>query len=411
MSRPRKPGRVLIALSIAMVAGVFSLALWWWQRPAERLRRGMATLESRDWERLEYEQFSLPKTSVYLAPSSLFSAALKLERREFTAALRDLRYAAGDPAIQPLAWVMAGKALYAQDRFREAEMNFKHALELAPDLVEAHRWLAIAYYDIGLMNEAQHHLQRVSELEPSDPRPHRIMAVIHMDHGSYAVAVEDFEESLRRDPHQTDEQDILTELAQTQFVLKRYEDARRTLSGCQETAEVLAMQSDACFALGDPLQAKVLAQKALRSEPDQRLAFLVLGRVALEERRHDEAVDLLSKGAAAAPSDYDLQYTLLTALRAANRPEEAERQVAVVEELRELRDRFDSLAEKAVDEPYNAEVRYELGMLATRLEMPRIAESWLKAAVALNPNHPLARSELKRRDPASLNAAALLRGS
>jgi tetratricopeptide (TPR) repeat protein len=411
MNGSRKSGRLLVILPILFVAGTCALALWRWQRPQERLRRSLATLEARDWERLEYEYFALPKTSAYTAPTSLLSAALKLERREFTAALRDLRYAAADPDIRPLAWVFAGKALYAQERFREAELNFKHALELDPNLVEADRWLAIAYYDIGLMTEAQRYLQRVAELDKSDPRPHRIMAVIHMDHGSYAVAVEDFEESLRRDPHQPDLQDILVELAQTQFTLKRYEDARRTLAGCQETAEVLAMKGDACFALGDASQAKRLSEKALDLELNQRLALLVLGKIALEERRHNDAVELLSRGAAAAPTDYDLQYTLLTALRAANRPEEADQQVVVVEGLRKLRERFELLAEDAANQPYDADIRYELGVLANRLDMPRIAESWLKAALALNPNHALARSELKSRSSASLNAAAILRGS
>jgi tetratricopeptide (TPR) repeat protein len=411
MKRPRRLAPWLCAVPLAVIAGVCLAAFWWWQRPAERLRRGLATLQARDWERLEYVQFSLPKTTVYAAPTSLFSAALKLERREFTSALRELRYATADPTIRPLAWVMSGEVLYAQGRFREAEMDFNIALELDPNLAEAHRWLAIAYYDIGLMTEALRHLQRVAELEPTDPRPHRIMAVIHMDHGSYAVAVEDFEESLRRDPHQPDEQDILIELAQTQFILKRYDDARRTLSACRETGEVLAMRSDAYFALGDAAQAKQLAQKALALEPDQRLAFLVLGKIALEERRHADAVDLLSKGVAAAPRDYDLQYTLLTALRAANPADEAAQQVAVVEGLRNLRERFDSLTEEAVSQPYNADIRYQLGMLASELDMPRIAESWLKAAVALDPKHRLARMELKRRESGSFNAAAILRSS
>jgi tetratricopeptide (TPR) repeat protein len=411
MNGSRESGRLLVVLPILLIAGTSALALWWWQRPQERLRRSLATLEARDWERLEYEHFSLPRTSAYAAPTSLLSAALKLERREFTAALRDLRYAAADPDIRPLAWVFAGKALYAQDRFREAELNFKHALELDPNLVEAHRWLAIAYYDIGLMTEAQRHLQRVAELKPDDPRPHRIMAVIHMDHGSYALAVEDFEESLRRDPHQPDLQDILVELAQTQFILKRYEDARRTLGGCEETAEVLAMKSDAEFSLGDVAQAKKLSEKALDLELNQRLALLVLGKIALEERRHNDAVDLLARGAAVAPTDYDLQYTLLTALRAANRTDEADNQVVVVEKLRQLRERFDLLTEDAASQPYNADIRYQLGVLANQLDMPRVAESWLKAALVLNPNHPLARSELNSRESASLNAAAILRGS
>lgn len=42
-------------------------------------------------------------------------------------ALVGVGYAAADPKVRPLAWLLAGQALYAQNRFREAELNFKHA--------------------------------------------------------------------------------------------------------------------------------------------------------------------------------------------------------------------------------------------------------------------------------------------
>lgn len=112
-----------------------------------------------------------------------------------------------------------------------------------------------------------------------------------------------------------------------------------------------------------------------------------------------------------APSDYDLQYTLLTALRAAGRSEDAEKQLAAVEKLRELREDFDSLLAQAIAEPYNAEIRYQLGVLADRLDMPRVAQSWLRAAIVLDPNHRLAQSEVKKYGAASLDAAEILRGN
>jgi tetratricopeptide (TPR) repeat protein len=406
--RARRPVRALV-LSIALL-GSGSL-VGWLERPAEQMRRALATLEARDWERLQYQQLALPRTTEYAAPSRLFVAALQLERRDFLPALRELRFAAADPSIRPLAWVLSGEALYAQNRFREAELNFKHALELDPHLVDAHRWLAIAYYDIGLMAEALRHLRQVAELDPRDPRPHRIMAVIHLDRGSYAIAVEDYEESLRRAPGQPDRQEILTELAQAQLALKRFADAQRTLAGCHESADVLAMQADAFFALGDSAEAKRLAERALETESDQRLALLVLGKLALGEHRSDDAVDLLSKAAQAARSDYDVQYTLLTALRAAGRTQDAEKQLRSVEELRRLREHFDGLLEQAVAEPYNAEIRYQMGVVADRLDMPRVAQSWLKAAIVLNPQHRLAQSEVKKHGAALFNTADALRGN
>ncbi|MGH7140003.1 MAG: tetratricopeptide repeat protein, partial [Pirellulales bacterium] len=277
------------------------------------------------------------------------------------------------------------------------------------DLIDAHRWLAIAYYDIGLMDETLRHLQRVAELDPRDPRPHRIMAVIHMDHGSNALAVEDFEESLGRDSRQLDRQEILEELSQAQIGLKRYEDALRTLDACEQTAKVLAMRADASYSLSNPADTRRLAQAALDSDSEQRLALLVMGKLALDDRRHEEAVKILSQAARVARADYDVQYTYYTALRAAGRTQDAEKQLAVTEELRQRHDEFNALVEDVVADPYNAQIRYHLGILAGQLDMPRIAQSWLKAAVALNPNHALARNELEKYDPALSGAAVLLR--
>lgn len=406
--RPRR--RWLTAMVVAVVGGSFLAGLWACHRPAQRKRHGLDVLAAHDWTAVQYAELTLPQTPEYRPARYLFSGALALERREFVPALRDLRFAAGDPATQAWAWLLAGEALYAQNRFREAELNFKHAIELDSNLAEAHRWLAIAYYDVGLLNPALLHLQRVTQLEPNDPRPYRLMALIYMDRGGTAFAVEHYQESLRRDSEQSDRNEILAELAACQLELNRWEDAQQTLANCPETAEVWAMKAEALYALGDREQARRLAKEAIDTGSDVPLALGVLGKLAVDERRYDEAIELLTRGAEAVPSNYNVQYNLVTALRAAGQQDAAEKQLAAAESLREVREEFDTLLQQAETDPYNAEIRYELGLLSRQLGLSDIARMWMKAAVSLDPNHLPAIADLKKHGSAALDAAKVLTG-
>lgn len=399
-----------LAAAVIAAAGFFLIGLWICGAPEQQRRRGLRALAARDWERLQYLQLSLPSGGGYAGSHSLFAAALALERREFLAAHRDLRLAADDDALRPYAWLLAGEALYAQNHFREAEINFKHAIELDENLPEAHRWLAIAYYDIGLMNEAVLHLNRVAELAPLDPRPHRVIAVIHLDAGSFAIAIEDFRESFRRNPDQPDREEMLLELAACQLSVKRHEEALETLAACPESSEALAMGAEARYALGEKKEARELAERALTVDANQRLALAVLGKLALEERRFGDAVEVFVRAVRAAPSDYDLHYTLVAALRGAGRKEDAEKQLAAAESLRERREEYDELVSRAADEPYNADIRYQLAILANQLSLPDLAGIWLKASLLLDPGHALAAAELRKHRSASPSAATMLRG-
>lgn len=380
------------------------------RHPAAQARRGLASLHARNWERVQYEQLALAGMPAF-AENGLLSGALKLEQGDLRPALRELQAASAKPSLRATALVFAGQAHYAQQRFRDAELDFMRALQLDPDLADAHRWLAIAYYDIGLMHEAVRHLQRVAELDPLDPRPHRVMAVIHMDHGGNALAVEDFQESLRRNPKQPDKEQMLLELAQTQVWLRRYRDAARTLGNCAESAEVCAMSAECAAGQGDRAAAQRWAERSLALDARQRLGLLVLSRLAFDDRDYRAAANLLSKAVADAPTDYNLRYSLMLALRAAGDDEGAARESESLEELRQLREEFDHLQTVVSQDPYNADLRYRLGELADRLGSEKMAESWFKAAVALNPQHRLAREELRKRGSAHLGGNTLLRGA
>ena len=400
----------VVMVSVAATAGAL-LAYGAIRHPGEQVRRALAALQMRDWESVQYGQLALRTFPGVGAENDLLSGALKLEQGELRPALRDLNSASNKPSLRAMALVLAGQVHYAQKRFRDAERAFQRALQVDPELADAHRWLAIAYYDIGLMHEAVRHLQRVAELDPRDPRPHRVMAVIHMDHGGNALAVEDFQESLRRDPDQPDKEEMLVELAQTQLWLRRYQDAARTLARCSNSAEVWAMSAECAAGQGDLAKARHCAERSLAIDPRQRLGLLVLSRLAFGERDFQRAIELLSKAVAEAPADYNLRYSFMLALRAAGDGERAAQESESLEKLRQLREEFDNLQVFAGKEPYNADVRYQLGVLADQLGVEKMAESWFSAAVAINPNHRLAREELQKRRFARPGGAALLRGA
>lgn len=400
-----------LMLSMALVGSCLLGTFGWREQPAMQFQRALDSLQSHDWERLQYRQLALARRQGYEPHNSLLIAALQIEQRQIEPALRELRYARRHPDTRALAFMVTGEANYARSEFREAELNFKRALFFDPQLADAHRWLAVAYYDIGLMHEAVLHLQQVADLDPADPSPHRIMAVIHMDLGNNAIAVENLQESLRRDAWQPDRQEILIELAQSEISLKRFKDAQQTLSECEESADSLALLANCCYALGDAAQARQLAERSLEAGPRQRLAIMVLGNLAFDQRNYQRAVEMLSRAAEQAPTDYELRYSFVTALRAAGHTDQAEEELQAVEELHRVRQEFDELLQRAIEEPYEADIRYQLGLLADRMKMARVAESWFKAAVSLDPRHRLARNELQKRGSTGIGPAAIFRGS
>ncbi|HJT32419.1 MAG TPA: tetratricopeptide repeat protein [Pirellulales bacterium] len=393
-------GRQLLVLVGAALVGMLLALLWNEHQPARQFQRGMQAVRARDWEGVNYAHLALSGAAGYETRDSLFRGALQVAQRQPEPALEELHFAAKNEATRAAAYELAGEALYAQDNFRAAEASFRRALVLDPDLSAAHRQLAAAYYDVGLMGEALSHLQRLAELEPLDPRPHQVMGVIHMDFGNSSAAVEDFEESLRRGPSQVDRQEMLLELAQCQRQLHRYDDARRTLEACDESAETLALLADVWYRQGEREQARRCAQAALDRAADQRLALLVQGRIAFDERRFDEAVLSLDQAAKTAPTDADIRYSLATALRECGRAEDAAAEMRAADELYQKGTQAQSMLQQAAAEPYNAELRYRLGVLAEELGAPDIAQTWFQATLLLAPGHRQARAKLSGR-PAS----------
>src|SRR5690606_3901336 len=115
---------------------------------------------------------------------------------------------------------------------RGAESVLREAVALDDKQADAHRWLAATYFDLGAMHDAQRHLATVSELAPDDPRPSRLRGLIYKDYEKYTRAVEEYEETLRRQP---DQKDVLFELAFCLAKLRQLDRALALLRDCEPT--------------------------------------------------------------------------------------------------------------------------------------------------------------------------------
>ncbi len=82
-------------------------------------------------------------------------------------------------------------------------------------------------------------------------------------------------------------------------------------------------------------EAEVLLKKAIRLQPDVRIAHYDLGIILQEQRKYPAAVQELRKAVALEPGRPDAHYRLVTSLRALGLNSEAEAELKVVRTLHE----------------------------------------------------------------------------
>ncbi len=97
-----------------------------------------------------------------------------------------------------------GLLLKAQGKIAHAAGEFRKAVEINPDYVKALVKLGLALCELGQKDEARQFLQRAVILEPSFTDVHYQLGLIYADQARYRLAVEEFEETLRKNGRNVD---------------------------------------------------------------------------------------------------------------------------------------------------------------------------------------------------------------
>lgn len=386
---------LLLLLCVAMLLGLALFRRGRPPSPEQFFHAGVTAFASGDVDSVQTAAEALQGLAGYEPHAHVLEGMFLLRRDRLLEAIEQFGHGKDHPDTQVLAYALSGEALYKARLFRDAERILHTAVQLDPAQTEARRWLAALYFDLGAMNHALRHLEVVSREAPSDPRPPKMRATIFKDFEKHAEAVAEYRESLRRDPQQPDKHVILLGIAECLVKLQRSAEAMEALADCPESAAALALQARCHYAQGDRAAARKLVDQALRLAPGHLEARQLRATLALDGGDLAAALADLRQAVEDHPNDYRLRYRLAQVYQRLGQEPLAREQSEASKRLRELWTQFSKLHDQAMEQPTDVEVRYQLGLVATRLDKPDVASDWFSVVLALDPQHAGARRALR----------------
>ncbi len=368
--------------------------------PQQHFENGMAAAKSGDAETVFHEASFLLKTPGFEDHGHMLRGTLFLETQEYVAAASEFQMATDNPQTRLEALTRCGEAWYRMHRFVDAEQTLLLALEQDDNNSDARRWLASTYYDLGSMQLALEHLKIIGEQNPEDGRPFRLRGRIGKDFHHHGEAIQDYREALRRSLPESERDAVTAELAECHVHQLQFTEALDALQKAKPSAQVFALQSACYAALGDSSKAISKADDALALNPDLVSAILTRASIELEVGTPDNVIGMLEDAAASHPGNFEILFQLVKALRQAGRISEADEKSGRLDELEGLVDEFARLNAIAFRDLGDAQLRFQLGQLAQKMDRPELARLWLEAALAIDPDLVGARNLLNELSPA-----------
>jgi TolB-like protein/Flp pilus assembly protein TadD/tRNA A-37 threonylcarbamoyl transferase component Bud32 len=181
-----------------------------------------------------------------------------------------------------------------------ADEASRHALELAPDLPEAHASRGFALYQLGRVDEAAAEFQTAIRLDPSQYEARYYLARQCFQYGHLSEAAHWFEDAARVEDHvearffaaQAHEAEGRHDQALSGY-RRALESGERHLRLHPDDPRAATMQAVALCRLGDPGRGLEWARRALDIDPeDAGVRYNVACLYALEGR-HEEALECL----------------------------------------------------------------------------------------------------------------------
>jgi len=290
---PRTAGRISIRLlpwlGVALLLGVWALAVYERERPAIRrllTRLGFAPApppiatgpaENPDVARL-MESLQRRPEDVAIR-NELADTLINLGRA--TEAIPYLQAAIDGGTTNAHVYLHFGTAQNSRGLYEEALAPLRRAMELAPSLVEAHMGIAGALRNLNRPYEAIESYRRVVEIDPDHELAYRFLAFLLANMGLQEEAVEAYREVIRLQP----------------------EDAE-TLTNMGILLNRLARRDEAVAAL----------KQAVALRPQNVQVRYALGYTYEQDNRFGEAIEQYQKVLELSPNHQNASTRLTTAL-------------------------------------------------------------------------------------------------
>jgi tetratricopeptide (TPR) repeat protein len=373
------------------------IALVFWQnslRPENCYRRGRRAVLTGDRATVIRETRRLLAAPGFESRGRLLAGLWHAHNGRAPEALQDLQIAAQDDSIAVEALTAGAECYYNLGRFVEAVELSQRAIVHDENSLDAHRWLAVALYDLGVTYQAAAELEVVAAKAPHDPLPDRLLGLIFNENEQYAEAIEHYRRSLDRGLRDPERRKVALELVQVLIREKRIDEALEVLGEAERSAMALSLQAECLQLKGRLVESHNLYREAAELDPQNLEAKLKFGSSLLQQRTTREAVTVLREAVLLAPHSAQAHFLLSQAYAKTGDSENSADQLRLFRKAQADEREFSDLHQTAAQDPTDAEARYRLGILARGRGRPELARMWFRAVLAIQPEHAAARAAL-----------------
>jgi tetratricopeptide (TPR) repeat protein len=241
-------------------------------------------------------------------------------------------------AYNALALALSRRARETSDvyYYALAEESLKKSFAVAPDNFDGariHVWLLLGKHEFGMaLDEGK----KLNKRMPDDVMTYGFLTDANVELGNYVDAEKAAQMMLDLRPGN------LPALTRAAYLRELFGDAEGALelmnmalestppSEVEDAAWILSQMGHLQIAMGKPVEAEKSLQKALTLFPGYHYALGNLAKVRIQQKRYDEAIDLLKQRCQAAPHAENL-FDLAGALQLGGRTEDAQRAFAEFE--------------------------------------------------------------------------------
>lgn len=216
----------------------------------------------------------------------------------------------------PATYVKSAQAHLAKKDYKAAAIQFKNAIQLAPNAVDTRLMYAKALMEMGDAANAASELRRARELGAAPDQVNPQLALAMLETGNFQVLVDEFAEaSLGTLEGTADVQTLVghafTRLGKTKEANAAYAKALRArpdhLGATAGVARLALMAQDL-------KQASALIERLVAQAPDSVDAIMLRGELAMAKGETLEAIDVLERVVKLQPRATQARYALVSAL-------------------------------------------------------------------------------------------------
>lgn len=374
--------RTWLLIAGALILSTGTAAVLWLRQPSFSFDSLAVAADRGDFSTVAPAVRHLRNTTGGSAQADVLEAILLLRGGRVEKALSLLAGVDQEGPLRHVVMRYAGESLHKLQRLGEAARVLEVLVREQPDNVEAHRWLGATWYDLGAYNAAIVELEAVVRLAPDDYRPHHLLGIMYADFEQHAESIREFTAALNgaADPALRDS--MLLELAKAHAALHEYQQATACLDQAAESGTAARLRAVCLLADGQTEKADEQIRRARQlGEVSPELAVL---ESELLEQQGDvgKAEAVLQQAIQQWPAWAGLYYRLGNVQKQLGQDQQAETTLQTWQKYRDLATELTQLNLKAIEDPFNAEVRDRLAVICTELQKPELAEMWKTAAEA-----------------------------